>query len=78
MVNAFASGMNINSKVIYFPTVILKILLSAVGKGGIYEQLFGDLEVDATKSREHLSWMPPIALHETIEKTAKYYIEGNK
>ncbi len=78
MINAFASGMGIKAKVIYFPTVILKLMLSAVGKGGIYDQLFGNLEVDATKSREHLHWSPPITLQETMKKTAKYYIEGNK
>ncbi|EKI0254375.1 NAD-dependent epimerase/dehydratase family protein [Enterobacter asburiae] len=78
MINAFASGMDIKAKVIYFPPVILKIMLSAVGKGGIYDQLFGNLEVDATKSREHLHWNPPITLQETMKKTAKYYIEGNK
>ena len=78
MINAFASGMNIKAKVIYFPKVILKILLSAAGKGGIYDQLFGDLEVDATKSREHLNWTPPITLYETMRKTANYYIEGSK
>jgi hypothetical protein len=48
MINAFASGMGIKAKLIYFPTVILRLLLSSVGKGGIYDQLFGDLEVDAT------------------------------
>lgn len=78
MINTFASGMNIKAKVIFFPKVILKILLSVVGKGGIYDQLFGDLEVDATKSREHLNWTPPITLYETMRKTAKYYIEGNR
>lgn len=78
MISSFASGMGIKAKFVYFPTVILKLLLSAVGKKGIYDQLFGDLEVDATKSRKHLNWTPPITLYETMKKTAKYYIEGNK
>ena len=78
MINAFATGMGIHAKIIYFPKSVMKLLLSAVGKGGIYDQLFGDLEVDASKSREQLHWTPPITLHETMKKTAKYYIEGNK
>ncbi|MCX9031752.1 NAD-dependent epimerase/dehydratase family protein [Citrobacter portucalensis] len=78
MINAFATGMGINAKIIYFPKSVLKFLLSVVGKAGIYDQLFGDLEVDACKSREQLHWTPPITLHETMKKTAKYYIEGNK
>ncbi|CAM6753395.1 hypothetical protein L414_03116 [Enterobacter hormaechei subsp. hoffmannii UCICRE 3] len=78
MIETFAAGMDIKAKIIYFPKSIMKLLLSAVGKGGIYDQLFGDLEVDASKSREHLHWTPPITLHETMKKTAKYYTEGNK
>lgn len=78
MINAFASGMGIKAKLVSFPTGIFRLLLSSVGKRGIYDQLFGDLEVDASKSREHLNWTPPITLYETMKKTAKYYIEGNK
>lgn len=58
MIETFAAGMDIKAKIIYFPKSIMKLLLSAVGKGGIYDQLFGDLEVDASKSREHLHWTP--------------------
>jgi Nucleoside-diphosphate-sugar epimerases len=78
MINTFANGMGLKARFIYFPTLIIKLLLSAVGKKGIYEQLYGDLEVNAAKSREHLNWTPPITLNETMKKTAKFYIEGNK
>ncbi|EKS6929371.1 TPA: NAD-dependent epimerase/dehydratase family protein [Enterobacter bugandensis] len=78
MINAFASGMGIKAKLVSFPTGFFRLLLSSVGKRGIYDQLFGDLEVDASKSRKHLNWTPPITLFETMKKTAKYYIEGNK
>lgn len=78
MIAAFATGMGIKAKIIYFPQSILKLLFSIVGKVGIYDQLFGNLEVDARKSREHLNWNPPTTLQETMKKTAKYYIEGNK
>ncbi|HDR2538919.1 TPA: NAD-dependent epimerase/dehydratase family protein [Enterobacter ludwigii] len=78
MVNAFAAGMGFSAKNIYFPKTIMKLLLSVVGKHGIYEQLFGDLEVNASKSRDHLHWTPPTTLYETMKKTAKYYSEGNK
>lgn len=78
MINAFAKGMGIKAKIIYFPSALLKLLLTLAGKKGMYDQLFGDLEVDARKSREHLQWMPPVTLQETMEKTAKYYSKGNR
>lgn len=76
IINAFATGMGIEAKVIYFPKAVLKLLFSAIGKRGIYDQLFGDLEIDASKSRNHLQWVPPVTLNETMIKTAKHYIEG--
>lgn len=78
MIDAFAAGMGIKARVIYFPKAVLRKLLLLAGKGSIYEQLFGDLVVDARKSRDQLEWSPPITLQETMKKTAKYYIEGNK
>ncbi|MEW5562691.1 NAD-dependent epimerase/dehydratase family protein [Enterobacter asburiae] len=78
MIDAFAAGMGFKARVIYFPKKVLRKLLLLAGKVGIYEQLFGDLEVDASKSRIQLEWSPPITLQETMKKTAKYYIEGNK
>lgn len=78
MINTFATGMGINAKLFSFPKSLLKLLLSAVGKSGIYDQLFGDLEVDSSKSRQQLHWTPSITLHETMKKTAKYYMKGNK
>lgn len=78
MITAFSTGMNMRKRVVYFPVTLLKIALSIVGKKNIYDQLFGNLEVDSRKSREQLQWIPPVTLQETMVKTAKYFIEGNK
>ena len=78
IITAFSTGMGMKARLVYFPKTILKIILSILGKKSIYDQLFGDLEVDSRKSREHLQWTPPVSLQETMVKTAKYFIEGNK
>jgi len=78
MIKAFSTGMGMKGRMVYFPKSILKVLLSVLGKKNIYDQLFGDLEVDSKKSREQLQWTPPVTLQETMVKTAKNFIEGNK
>lgn len=78
MIAAFSAGMGMKARIIYFPAFILKQVLSVMGKKSIYDQLFGDLEVDARKSREQLQWTPPVTLQETMVKTAKSFFEGNK
>lgn len=78
MIKAFSTGMGMKGRMVYFPKSILKVLLSVLGKKNIYDQLIGDLEVDSKKSREQLQWTPPVTLQETMVKTAKNFIEGNK
>ncbi|EMX8896916.1 NAD-dependent epimerase/dehydratase family protein [Enterobacter bugandensis] len=78
MITAFSTGMGMTARIVYFPRALLKIFLSAMRKKSIYDQLYGDLEVDSTKSREQLQWTPPVTLQETMVKTAKNFIEGKK
>lgn len=78
IVSSFSAGMGKPPKLIAFPPSVLKLLLSALGKRSIYEQLFGDLEVDASKSRHQLGWTPTVTLYETMQETAQHYNKGNR
>ncbi|MCL0010481.1 NAD-dependent epimerase/dehydratase family protein [Providencia rettgeri] len=50
------------------PTLLMKILLSAVGKQGLFTQLYQNLEVDSSNMFDELGWKPPY----TIEQTMSY------
>ncbi|MES4612557.1 NAD-dependent epimerase/dehydratase family protein [Ewingella sp. CoE-038-23] len=78
IVKSFSLGMNKPSRVIWFPSSILGVLLTLVGKKSLYEQLYGSLEIDASKSTRLLNWQAPVTIFETMERTAKYYSKGNK
>lgn len=78
IVRSFSRGMNKPSRIIWFPSSILSLLLVAVGKKNLHEQLFGSLEIDASKSVRLLNWQPPVTIYETMEKTAEFYSKGNK
>ncbi|MGP3592554.1 NAD-dependent epimerase/dehydratase family protein [Vagococcus sp. WN89Y] len=78
IIQVFSSGMGKSPMLITFPKSIMKLCLSVIGKGSIYEQLFGDLEVNASKACEQLGWTPTVTLNETMRKTAEYYNKGNR
>ncbi|QMV51959.1 NAD-dependent epimerase/dehydratase family protein [Ewingella americana] len=78
IVGSFSSGMNKPPRVIWFPSSVLGLLLKIAGKKNLYEQLFGSLEIDASKSVRVLNWQAPVTIFETMEKTAKYYSKENK
>lgn len=73
IISAFAEGMNKPARLVWFPASALKLGLTAAGKANIYEQLFGSLDIDATKASRLLNWKPPVTLRETMKKTAAYY-----
>jgi len=74
----FAAGMNKSSRVIWFPTGLLRIALLLIGKKGLYEQLYGSLEIDASKATKLLHWQQPVTIYETMKKTAAYFCKEVK
>lgn len=58
MIETISKGMNKSSRLFFLPLVLLQIALGMIGKGSMYEQLCGSLQVDASKARELLNWKP--------------------
>lgn len=73
IVRSFAEGMNKPARIVWFPTPMLKLGLKIIGKENIYEQLFGSLDIDASKASNLLNWQPPVNIYETMKQTAAYY-----
>jgi nucleoside-diphosphate-sugar epimerase len=73
IIRSFAEGMNKSARIIWFPSPILKAGLKIIGKENIYEQLFGSLDIDASKASSLLNWVPPVNIYETMKQTAAYY-----
>ncbi|MCT4716404.1 NAD-dependent epimerase/dehydratase family protein [Enterobacteriaceae bacterium H18W14] len=78
IIHAFAQGMNKPARVIWFPSSIINVGLKAIGKENLYEQLFGSLDIDATKASRLLNWQAPVTLYETMKKTAAFYARRAK
>ncbi len=65
-INKVAKGLNKTLVQANVSPTIMKILLSCVGKKLMYDQLFGDLEVDGTCSQKILKWSPPFTNDESM------------
>jgi nucleoside-diphosphate-sugar epimerase len=73
IIRAFSVGMKKPVRLIWIPKFILEAGLKAIGKKNIYDQLFGSLEIDASRATMLINWQQPVTLFETMEKTAAYY-----
>jgi nucleoside-diphosphate-sugar epimerase len=52
------------------PTSWLKLVAALVGKGDMTQRLCGSLQVDISKTRELLGWVPPVSLDEGLRRAA--------
>jgi len=53
------------------PPALLSLGAKLVGKGDVVQRLLGSLQVDITKTRELLDWIPPIGLDEGLRRAAQ-------
>jgi UDP-glucose 4-epimerase len=47
-----------------------------VGKRAIAQRLCGSLQVDISKTRDLLGWVPPLSVDEALQKTAQAYLSS--
>ncbi|MFZ1388647.1 MAG: NAD-dependent epimerase/dehydratase family protein [Thiolinea sp.] len=58
------------------PQSWLETGLTLVGKHFIAQRLFGNLQVDISKTRNVLSWIPPVSIDEALRQTAEAYLQS--
>lgn len=57
------------------PSRLLEVGAAMLGKQALAQRLCGSLQVDISKTRELLSWTPPVSVDEALRKTAKHFLE---
>lgn len=58
------------------PPGLLKLGAAMLGKGDMARRLLGSLQVDISKSREMLSWEPPISVDEGLRRAVEPHLSG--
>lgn len=59
------------AKLIYIPKLFLQIGAALLNKSEIYQRLCGSLQVDITKTKDLLSWKPPLSVDEGLRQVIK-------
>lgn len=57
------------------PGRLLEVGAGLFGKQKLAQRLCGSLQVDISKTRELLSWKPPVSVDEALRKTAMHFLE---
>ena len=58
------------ARLFYVPLALLKLGATLANKPGIYQRLCGSLQLDITKTRQQLGWVPPVSVDEGLRRAA--------
>ncbi len=71
LLRRMGGAMGCNARLFYVPTAGLKLAAQLVNKLGIYQRLCGSLQLDITKTRQLLGWVPPVSVNEGLRRAAE-------
>jgi nucleoside-diphosphate-sugar epimerase len=61
-----------------FPTALMKIFATVIGKRDMFCSLFESLQIDLSKARDLLGWKPVVTLDEQLQKIAEFDNKAKK
>lgn len=69
LIRGIAQGAGVSARLVSLPMWTLKAGARLLGKGAAMQRLCGNLQVDITKARELLAWVPPVSVSEGLRRT---------
>lgn len=76
LLSRVATALGKKSRLIPINQQLLEIALKLIGKKDLGQRLCGSLQVDISKAKKLLNWVPPVSVDEGLHKTAKYFLES--
>lgn len=69
LIRRLARAMGRPARLIPVPTPLLTTTAALLGKRDVSQRLLGSLQVDISKARELLGWVPPVSVDEALRRT---------
>lgn len=74
LLQRLASAMDVPSRLLPVPSGMLEMGASLLGRKAIVQRLCGSLQLDITKTKELLGWLPPVTVNEALRRTAEDFL----
>jgi nucleoside-diphosphate-sugar epimerase len=78
LLTGIRSAMGRSPRLVPVPVGLFKLAGALTGKRGLVDRLVGDLQVDSSKARSLLSWVPPYTVEQGIAATVADFISKDK
>jgi nucleoside-diphosphate-sugar epimerase len=78
LIEEIAAHMSRHARLFAVPHGLVRGVLSMAGRRAEYDRLFESLQLDITETMARLDWRPPVALHEGLARTVRWYLERGR
>ncbi|MDZ7664904.1 MAG: NAD-dependent epimerase/dehydratase family protein [Desulfotignum sp.] len=78
LITAIAAAMDRPSRLFAVSDRIMKTGLSLLGKKGVYDRLWGTLQIDPSGIHTRLGWNPPQTVEKGIAETVDWYLNNRR
>jgi nucleoside-diphosphate-sugar epimerase len=78
LIRTLAHGLGKSAHLVPFPIVMLETAARVAHRQLEFEQLCGNLRIDAAKARAQLGWMPKLHAREELTATARWYAQSQR
>ena len=76
LLTRMGAAMNRRVRLFPVPIEVLRSAASLLGGQNLAGRLFGSLQVDISKARDVLGWVPPIGVDDALRSTARHYLRS--
>ncbi len=73
LVRRLAGTLRVRPRLLPVPLPLLRLAGRLAGRAAAVERLIGSLQIDSSRIRAALGWMPPFSLDQGLEETARWY-----
>lgn len=74
LLRRLANGLGRRARLIPVPGAAIRALAGLLGKADFAQRLCGSLQVDISKTRDLLGWVPPVSLADALNDAARQYL----
>lgn len=69
LIEAIADATGRPARLFYLPPAMIELLFKLMGRDNMYQQLWGNLEIDTKKAHSLLGWKPPTSIKQQLNKS---------
>lgn len=78
LLRKLAAALGKPARLLPVPARLLSGVAALLGRQALADRILGSLQVDISKNRQLLGWMPPVTLDQALALTAQHFLDSRK